>query len=526
MKTRIGVIGHVVPVPSALEVGSNEARIRSLLRLYNYTRVLTPEGRLVDHVAYLKGQRDLPRMEPFTVWEMQLCAGLLLSSHLERHGFETRLVNYIDTDNEATALGELRGFDPHIVVLSTTFVLSGRHLIDAGHLVKRYLPEAFVVAGGHHVFTTLMYFNEMETREYLLRSGIDAFVNDVQGELSLLALARAWPDRLATVPNLVWRRPDGSVEINGRMVEDNDVNATPIRFGEGVSGSVVHIRTARSCSFKCAFCSYPTIAGDLALMDIENVITTLRGAKAAGVRALFFVDDTFNVPRPRFVRLIERIIEAGVDMPWYSFLRCQFVDSRLVELMRRSGCQGVFLGVESGSDTVLKNMNKGSAVKYYKPAIGWLRDSGITTVGAFVVGFPGETAETIAETQDFIETSGLDFYFLQPFYYLHHTPVHKIADRFQLKGKGLEWSHATMNSSEACARLDEMFLGIRESVFVNPDYTLWEIAYLQSKGFDMPAIIDYRRRINALTAVQVRKYGGPARVTSRGAPAQSMKGTR
>ena len=167
----------------------------------------------------------------------------------------------------------------------------------------------------------------------------------------------------------------------------------------------------------------------------------------------------------------------------------------------------MFLGIESGSDLVLENMDKGSAVKFYGPSIKWLKEEGITTVGAFVVGFPGETKDTVAETTEFISRSGLDFFFLQPFYYLHHTPVYKVADKFGLKGKGLNWSHATMNAREASHLLDRMFLDIDGPVFVNPDYTLWEVAYLTNKGMSMDDIVAYRRTINAMTAAQMTAHG-------------------
>ncbi|MBI2361783.1 MAG: radical SAM protein [Elusimicrobia bacterium] len=482
-----------------------------MLKLYNYTRVLTDDNKLVDHLAFLKARRGVPAGEDFSVWEMYLCASLLLKSHLERNGSEALMVNYIDADNEERVFARMREFAPDIVVLSSTFILSSTHLCNAGRLIRKHLPDAFIVAGGHHVFTTLMYLDDGEKANYLRSSKLDAFVNDVQGEKTLLEVVKAWPDRLGGVPNLVFKEPGSdAVRVTPRAVEENDINSTPIDFAGVEPGAVVHIRTARSCSFKCSFCSYPTIAGDLALMDLDTAVGTFRKAKEAGASALIFVDDTFNVPRPRFEQLVDRLIAEDLDLPWYSFLRCQFVDEKLVEKMRRSGCQGVFLGIESGSDRILKNMTKGSAAEFYGPGIRWLKKSGIITVGAFVIGFPGETAETVEETRAFIEGSGLDFYFLQPFYYLHHTPIHKLADKYQLRGQGLDWSHATMNAKQACKILDELFLSIKGPTFVNPDYTLWEVAYLRSKGLSLEEIRAYRDTINAMTAAQMTRHGAPA----------------
>lgn len=484
-----------------------------MLKLYNYTRVLH-NGELLDHLEYLRRSRPFAAGSTLTVWEMYLCSGLLLAAHLERNGHEVLLVNYLDSENLAHEGDRLRAFDPHIVALSTTFVLTPKHLRDAATMIRRIVPDAFLVAGGHHVFTTLLYLDELQRREYLSNVGVDALVNDVQGETTLLGVADAWPNRLHLVPNLVWQGAEGGAAETTRFAEENDINSTLIEFRHLPEGAVVHIRTARSCSFKCAFCSYPTVAGDLALMHLDNAILTMRRARDAGAGAVFFVDDTFNVPRPRFERLIDKLIEADLGLPWYSFIRGQFVDQRLIEKMRRSGCRGVFLGIESGSDEVLKNMDKGSAVKHYAPAIRWLREQDILTVGAFVIGFPGETQGTVEQTAEFIETSGLDFYFLQPFYYLHHTPVHKVADRFGLKGKGLDWVHATMKAHEACDAIDRLFLRIHGPVFVNPDYTLWEVAYLLQKGLSLTEVIQYRRTINAMTAAQMTGIGG-THVTSR-----------
>jgi anaerobic magnesium-protoporphyrin IX monomethyl ester cyclase len=222
----------------------------------------------------------------------------------------------------------------------------------------------------------------------------------------MLELAGAWSKRLKEVPNLVWRDSAGEVHLNRRQVEENDINSTPIDFSQVPPGSMVHIRTARSCSFKCSFCSYPTIAGKLALMDVDIAVYTFRRAKEAGVGAIFFMDDTFNVPRPRFEALIDRLIEGKIDIPWHSFLRCQFIDEKLVKKMARSACRGVFLGIEFGSDQILDNMTKGGAREHYGRGIRWLKSMDITTVGAFVVGFPGETRQTVEETREFIETSG------------------------------------------------------------------------------------------------------------------------
>jgi len=477
------------------------------VRISNFTRVATPEGKFVDHLAYLESRGKTPAGTRLSVWDMYLCGSLLLASHLSRSGFSVKLVNSIEADNAEEKFSALRDFAPDIIALSTTFVLTQRHLIDVGQMLRQAFPGAFLVAGGHHVFTTLLHMDRPARHDYLRSSGFDAFVNDTQGEAALLELCRAFPGPFDALSNLIWNRGDGTVVEGAATPENNDVNGIEMDFSLVDPGSIVHVRTARSCSFKCAFCSYPTIAGDLAQMTVENAINMLRKAKSAEASSVIFVDDTFNVPRPRFERLVDRMIEERLDVPWYSFLRGQYIDEKLVGKMARSGCRGVFLGIESGSDRILKNMKKGAIVDFYRNGIRWLSANGIVTVGSFIVGFPGETEETAMETRNFIEESGLDYYFIQPFYYLYHTPIHKRAAEWNLKGEGLFWSHRTMNSTEANDHVNRIFLEVENSIFVNPDYTLWEIAYLRNKGLSLGEIKAYRKTINDMTRNQMLTYG-------------------
>jgi radical SAM superfamily enzyme YgiQ (UPF0313 family) len=505
-KLRVVVFGHIVGEPTAFPLPKQRAVARNMLQMKNFTRVLTEDGQLFDHLAYLKRNKGLAREERFSVWEMYLCSSLLLASHLNRNGHGVRLMNYVDSDNQETELARARDFAPHIVVISTTFVLSRAHLVEICQLIRREVPGAFIVVGGHHIFATLLYLDERGRKEYLLTSGADAFVNDPQGEAALLAICEGFPDRLGAIPNVVWRGRDGIAVENPHTAEANDVNDTLLDLSLVPEGAVVHMRTARSCTFKCAFCSYPTIAGRLALMELDNVMTTLHACKRRDVSAVFFVDDTFNVPRERFEALVDRMIAEDVTVPWYSFLRCQFVDQPLVSRMKKSGCQGVFLGIESGCDRVLREMQKGAATNAYRSAIAWLRDEGITTVGSFIIGFPTETLDTVAETQAFIEDTAMEYYYIQPFYYLHHTPVHKKAAQYGLRGNGVFWSHNTMDSGTALTLVNRLFSQINNSLWINPDYTLWEVAYLKHKGMSSDAIKGYRADINALTARQMKEF--------------------
>lgn len=506
MGKRIVVLGHRVHETPAIDLPKNPVVARNRLNLYNYVRVLTPENTLVDHISYLERLPMGQGKGELSVWDIYLSAGLILTSMLRRDGHQVTLLNAFSVTGEEAKLAALAATQPDIVAISTTFVLSQPQFIALGHTVRAAFPNALLVAGGQHVYPNLMYMSETERQQYAKDSQFDLLVNDSQGEATLSRLCKVEDGDFSAVPNLVWNRKESGVVETRREPEDNDLDAIDIDFSDVAPGSVVHLRSARSCTFKCAFCTYPSIAGDLALMSVDKVIANLKRAKAQGVGAIVFTDDTFNVPQDRFENLLDRMIAEDACIPWYSFLRCQFITEALVEKMHRSGCQGVFLGIESGSDRILKNMKKGAVSKFYRDGITWLKNNNIMTFGAFVIGFPGETAETVAETRDFIETAGLDYYFMQPFFYMHHAPIAKRAKEFGLTGNGLFWQHNTMTWGQAMEQINTIFLELKDPLFVNPDYNLWEIAYLRAKGFGIDEYRQYRTTINAMTADQMRVH--------------------
>lgn len=100
--------------------------------------------------------------------------------------------------------------------------------------------------------------------------------------------------------------------------------------------------------------------------------------------------------------------------------------------MKESGCEGVFLGIESGNNQILATMNKIASVEKYLEGIALLKEFDIVTYGSIIIGFPGETGETVQDTIGFIEDSGLDFYRAQLWYCEPITPIRKDRQKYQL----------------------------------------------------------------------------------------------
>ena len=97
--------------------------------------------------------------------------------------------------------------------------------------------------------------------------------------------------------------------------------------------------------------------------------------------------------------------------------------------MRRSGCFKVYLGLESGSNRVLKLMKKATTIEKARKAVQQLKSAGIQVAGFFIVGYPGETWETIDQTFNFALELDLDEVSFNVPYPLPGSPLYeRVAD--------------------------------------------------------------------------------------------------
>jgi radical SAM PhpK family P-methyltransferase len=271
----------------------------------------------------------------------------------------------------------------------------------------------------------------------------------------------------------------------------------------------VTTRTAKSCPFSCAFCGFPQRAGKYTYLGLDHVKHELDNLqRLGGISTITFIDDTFNVPKVRFRELMRMMIDGGYDFHWNCFYRSDHGDDDTIRLMKEAGCEGVFLGVESGSDEMLKRMNKTARRKNYMSALKTFREVGISTYASLIIGFPGETEETVAETISLIEEGRPDFYRAQLWYCDPVTPIWERRDEFDIKGEGFTWSHSTMQWQGACRAINDMFVSIKNSIWLPQfGFEQWSVFYLQRKGMSLAQIKTFLQAFNAAVADQITEPG-------------------
>jgi anaerobic magnesium-protoporphyrin IX monomethyl ester cyclase len=163
------------------------------------------------------------------------------------------------------------------------------------------------------------------------------------------------------------------------------------------------IVTGRGCPFHCQFCVAGPLSGhNYRVRSPENVIEEVEECyHRYKMTDFFFADDTFTALQERTIKMCNLLDNLDFSISWKCESRATAVTPELLEKMAHSGCIKIQFGVESGSDHILKSINKGITTKRVKQAVTWALNTGMDVMCSFVIGHPEDTAETIQKTLHF-----------------------------------------------------------------------------------------------------------------------------
>lgn len=340
-------------------------------------------------------------------WDEPL--GLLyLAAVLMENGYEVEVLDM----NFYDGLDELRRHDADVYGIYCSSALL-EPTLKINSLIKEDYPEALRIVGGPHA--TCMpeqmaeYFDKVVVGE-----GEKAIIEVLEGK---------WVGKLVHCP----------------PIEDLDTVPFPARslvpikkYHRRVGGRVsTGMITARGCPHSCAFCS--KVWGKKArFRSAGNIISEVEECiNDYGIRAFSVRDDTFTLNKKRLFKILDGFKK--LDVLWRCLTRVDQVDEKTLQAMKEAGCVQIVYGIESGSQKILDNLNKGTTVKQNVEAIRLTKKVGIPSKAAVIVGNPGETWDTVAETIQFIDDSRPDEGILCVFTPFPGSPAWENPDKFKLK---------------------------------------------------------------------------------------------
>jgi len=214
-----------------------------------------------------------------------------------------------------------------------------------------------------------------------------------------------------SVPGSVVRNDGGFQAMPPCPVQDLDNQALPAYdlldwqpyAGRQITPAVL---TKRGCAFACTYCPYSKLEGKrYRLKSPQRVLAEANNIlQSTGSRKVMFCENNFNAPRKHAEAILRALIVEKADLLWGTGdLRPIGVTDNFCRLMEESGCFYVNLSIESASQSMLQSMKRGYTVKQVRESLAALSRSKIPFGASLMLGAPGETPETIAETLDVLD---------------------------------------------------------------------------------------------------------------------------
>jgi len=329
-------------------------------------------------------------------------------------------------------------FSADLVGISALTPTASRAYEIAARIKEKRIP---IVGGGPH-FTFLP--------EESLSNGFD-FVVRGEGEETIVELVK-WlekpePNSITKIFGLSYRIGKNFFHNPSRLPIEN-LDSIPFPKWSLIEGfkirGTIPISTSRGCPYDCTFCSVTKMFGkkyrfrskDKVIKEIEKLH---RQFPKAGV---FFTDDNFAANPKRTKALLREMITQKLTPQWSCQVRVEVAKNlELLGLMRDSGCEWHFWGLESINPQTLINFNKKQTVEDIEKGIKIIKSFGINGVGMFVIGGDGDDLGTAKRTVEFAKRNKIDViipWILTP---LPGTPIYNQLEkegRLLFKEKGVK----------------------------------------------------------------------------------------
>ena len=274
-------------------------------------------------------------------------------------------------------------------------------------ILQKKVPDAFLAVGGPHA----SFYPE-----HIFVKTHAAVVVIGEGEETVCELLEAVKNGgdLAQVRGIAYRKKDGTVERTEPRPQVEQLDSIPFPYYAGfrdfsfqmyagfacLPQPTAAVITSRGCVFDCAYCGSVNFWGKKwRHRSAENVLDELQKlVQSMGVRSIYIFDDNFPVNKKRAMDICRGIIDRNLDIQWACCSHVKMINEELLDVMKESGCVSIDFGVESGSDMILRNINKGQNRVDIERAFALVHKAGIKPRAYLMVGNKGETVDTIDET--------------------------------------------------------------------------------------------------------------------------------
>jgi len=338
---------------------------------------------------------------------------LYVAAYLERNTAHT--VEILDTILDHLSYeeieAELRRRKPDVVgIQAMTFTL-----IDAiltAKAVKRVNSATPVILGGPHVFIYPRETLEIPEVDYIV-------VGEGEETFTRLVEALAEDRDISAIHGIGFRRR-GETVLTPLVPLLSDLDSLPMparhlvpqdRYYSVLAQElpITTMMTSRGCPMQCIFCDRPHLGKTFRYRSPESVVQEMQDCEEKGIREIFVYDDTFTIRRDRVIDICRMYQERGLRVGWDIRAHINTMTDAVLDALAAAGCRRIHYGVEAGTAEIVKVLKKGIDLERTRAVFSQTKARGITTLGYFMIGNPGETREQVLETIRFARNLDADY---------------------------------------------------------------------------------------------------------------------
>jgi radical SAM superfamily enzyme YgiQ (UPF0313 family) len=367
---------------------------------------------------------------------------LYIAAVLEQNGHEVEIFDLLVSRCSTKKIRDkLEKYQPDIVG-TTSVTLNFPGSSDILKYCKSLNKDIITVIGGPHVtFTPVETLTEAPWIDIVVRG---------EGEQTMLDIVSG--KRLADIDGIAYRDKKDGIKLTGerRLIENLDELPQPARHLFPLSryhalDTSCTVVTSRGCPFSCIFCVGSRMGGrKMRYRNPRLVLDEIEQGLALGFKEVDLEDDLLTANHKHLFALLDGIMERGLKFKWRAFSRVDTVNMEVLQRMKQAGCVGLLYGVESGNQEILDRIKKKITLDKVKEATRMANALGIDVQAAFILGLPGESKETLAQTMEFAQ--GLDVFYgvhvLAPF---PGTEVREKAEEYGIEILTNDWSKYDCN---------------------------------------------------------------------------------
>ncbi len=378
-----------------------------------------------------------------------------LASVLEKAGYNVSIIDAValGLSHKQTA-SKLKTMKPNVIgITSITPTISDA--MRSVMVLKEAVPDAVTVMGGCHI--TALPIDTMKSCPTLDYGVIG------EGEITFLELVKAVESGSETggIEGTVCRQScsgkadrASSIIVNRRRALISNLDSVPFPARHllpidrytllGKRTPMGSIMTSRGCPYNCIFCSSSTFYGRVyRSRSPKNVVDEVEELiNKYGLKFVEFIDDTMTLNKNRAKAIAIELLKRKLDITWGFGSRADLVDEEMLALFKRAGCIMFYMGIESGSERILRALKKGISLGQVKAAIACAKRAGLEVAGTFVMGTPWESRGDILNTIKFAKTCGIDYAQFTVMTPYPGTEVYEIAQKEGLLEE-LDWRKYT-----------------------------------------------------------------------------------